>query len=102
MEKTDRAGIHSFQLRAYGRLSRITFTEKRSNKCVLDEISEMKDLLTKKERQKRHFMGHNKRHRCIENDVLTGTVFGKKIKRTEENQNDKFKLREAKCVFFWE
>ena len=52
--------------------------EKRSNKSVLDEIGEFKGLFNEIEKQKLDFMGHIMRHRCIENDLLTGMVFGKR------------------------
>ena len=56
----------------------ISWTEKRSNKSVLDEIGETKRLVHEIEQQKLQFMGHIMRHRCIENDSLTGMVFGKR------------------------
>ena len=52
--------------------------EKRSNKSVLDETRDTKGLVNEMEQQKFQFMGHIMRHRFIENDLLTGMVFGKR------------------------
>ena len=52
------------------------WTEKRSNKSVLEEVGEFKGLVNQMEQQKLNFMRHIMRHRCIENDLLTGMVFG--------------------------
>ena len=40
MKKNDRARIHSFEIWAYRRLLRVSLTEKRPNKSVLEEIGE--------------------------------------------------------------
>ena len=77
MKKNDRSRIHSFEIWAYRRLLRVSWTEKRSNKSVLEEIGEYKGLFNQIEQQKLQFIGHIMRHRCIENDLLTGIVFGK-------------------------
>ena len=52
--------------------------EKRSNKSVLEEIGKFKGLVNQIEQKKPQFIGHIMRHRCIENDILTGMVFGKR------------------------
>ena len=57
-EKGDRARIQSFELWAYRRLLRINWTEKRSNKSVLDEIGETKRLVNEIEQQKLQLIGH--------------------------------------------
>ena len=44
---------------------------------MLDEMREFKGLVDEIEQQKLNFMGHLMRHRCKENDLLTGMVFGK-------------------------
>ena len=77
MKKSDRARIQSFELWAYKRFLRISWMEKRSNRSVLDEIGETKGLVNEIEKQKLQFMGHIMRHRCMENDLLTGTLFGR-------------------------
>ena len=45
---------------------------------MLDEIGETKGLVHETGQQKLQFMGHIMRHRCIENDLLTRIVFGKR------------------------
>ena len=87
MKKGDRARIQSFELWAHRRLLRISWTEKRSNKSVLDEIGETKGLVNEIEQLKLHFIGHIMRH-MHRYDLLTGMVLT--IKRTVENQNDKY------------
>ena len=53
----DRARIHSFEIWAYRRVS---WTEKRSCKSVLEEIEEFKGLDNQIEQQKLQFVGaHN-------------------------------------------
>ena len=67
---------------------RVSWTEKRSNESILEETGEYKGLVNQIEQQKLQFIGHIMRHRCIENDLLTGMVFG--IKRATENQTDQY------------
>ena len=62
------------------------WTEKRSNKSVLDEIREFKGLVNEIEQQKLHFMGHIMRHTCIENDLLTGILFGKRSRGRQKTR----------------
>ena len=78
MKKGDRALKQSLELWAYRILLIISWMEKRSNKSVLDEIGETKGFVNEIEQQKLQFMGHIMRHRCIENDLLTGIAFGKR------------------------
>ena len=80
------ARIQSFELWAYRRFLRISWTEKRSNKSVFDEIGETKGLVNEIEQQKLHFMGHIMRHRCIENDLLIGMVFGKRSRGRQKTR----------------
>ena len=77
MKKNDRARIHSFEIWVYRRLLRVSWTEKRSKERIPEEIGEYKGLVNQIEKQKLQFIGHIMRQRCIENDLLTGTVFGK-------------------------
>ena len=49
-KKGDRAGIQSVEIWAYRRLLRISWSEKRSNESVLEEIGEFKGLF--------HQLGH--------------------------------------------
>ena len=76
MKKKDRARIRSFKMWAYRRLLRVSWTEKRSNESVREEVGEYKELVNQIEQQKLQVLGHIMRHRCIENDLLTGMVFG--------------------------
>ena len=80
MTKNERARIHSFKIWAYRNLLRVSRREKRSNKSVLEEIGEYKGLVDQIEQKKLQFIGHIMRHRCIENDLLTGMVFGKRLR----------------------
>ena len=65
--------------------------EKRSNRSVLDEIGETKGLVNKIEQQKIQFMGHIMRHRCMENDLLTGMVFGKRSRGRKKRMTNAIK-----------
>ena len=86
MKKGDRALKQSLELWAYRRLLIISWMEKRSNKSVLDEIGETKGFVNEIEQQKLQFMGHIMRHRCIENDLLTGIVFGKRSRGRQKSR----------------
>ena len=55
-DKSDTTRIQSFEVWAYKRLLRISWTEKRSNKNVLDEIGETKGLVNEIEKQKLQFI----------------------------------------------
>ena len=46
-------------------------------KSQLDRKEIYKGLFNQIEQQKLQFMGHIMGHNCIENDLLTGMVFGK-------------------------
>ena len=76
----------SFELWAYRRLLRISWTEKRSNKSVHDEIGETKGIVNEIEQQKLQFIGHIMRQRWIENDLLTGMVFGKRSRGRQKTR----------------
>ena len=60
--------------------------QKRSSKSVLEEIGEYKGLVMQIEQQKVQFMGHIMRHRCIENDLLAGIVFGKRSRGRQKTR----------------
>ena len=86
MKKNDRARIRSFEIWAYRRLLRVSWTEKRSNESILEEIGEYKGLVDQIGQQKLQFIGHIMRHRCIENDLLTGMVFGKRSRGRQKTR----------------
>ena len=85
MKENDRARIYSFEIWVYRRLLRVTRTDKRSNKSILEEIGEYKGLVNQID-QKLQFIGHIMRHRCIENDLLTGMVFGKRSRGRQKTR----------------
>ena len=60
--------------------------EERLNKNVLDELGETKGLINEIEQQKHQFMGHIMRPRCIQNDLLTGKVFGKRSRGRQKTR----------------
>ena len=53
---------------------------------MLDEEGETKGLVHEIEQQKLQFMGHIMRQRCIENDLLTGMVFGKRSRGRQKTR----------------
>ena len=53
---------------------------------MLNEIVETKRLVSEIEQQKLQFMGHTMRHRCMENDLLTGMVFGKRSRGRQKTR----------------
>ena len=56
------------------------------NKSVLDEIGETKGFVSEIEQQKLQFMGHIMRPRCMENELLTGMVFGKRSRERQKTR----------------
>ena len=57
MKKNDRARVHSFEIWAYRRLLRVSWTEKRSNESILEEIGEYKGLVNQIEQQSSSSLG---------------------------------------------
>ena len=53
---------------------------------MLDEIGETKGLSYEIEQQKLQFTGHIMTQRCIENDLLTGMVFGKRSRGRQKTR----------------
>ena len=72
--------INSFELRCYRRVLRIPWTDKRTNKSVLEQIGNVPEnwLQNTIMRQKLKFFGHIKRHECLERDIYEGLVEGKR------------------------
>ena len=66
------------------KITKSQLDRKRSNKSVLEKIREFKGLVNQIEQQKLQFMGHIMRHRCIDDDLLTGMVSGKRSRRREK------------------
>ena len=76
--KTTDEKINSFELWCYRRLLRINWTDKKTNEYVLGKIGTSERLLTTIVKRKIAFVGHIFRKGDICDDLLTGTVYGKR------------------------
>ena len=76
IRKSERRKIDAFELLCWRRLLRIPWTERRTNKSVLDEIrteTSLQDMIIKRNLT---FFGHTMRASGIEKDVMLGKVEG--------------------------
>ena len=71
--------INAFELKCYRRILKISWTEKRTNKSVLEELKISENwLLNNIKSRKLKYFGHIKRHDSIEKIILEGVVPGKR------------------------
>lgn len=76
MKKADRKRIDAFKLWAYIRLLRIKWTDRKSNKFVLEKIQPKCHLLQHMDGHKLRYFGHVVRAERMEYDILTGATYG--------------------------
>ena len=71
--------INAFELKCYRKILKISWTEKRTNKSVLEELKISENwLLNNIKSRKLKYFGHVKRHDSIEKIILEGVVPGKR------------------------
>ena len=75
LETSDKKRIEAFELWCFLRLLRISWTDKKTNAWILENINCKERLLTTIKR-KMSFIGHIIRSDLLEKDLLVGSVYG--------------------------
>ena len=75
MKNIDKTKIEEFELWCYHRLLRIIWTEKKTNKWILNKMDVKERLITTINRKKMAFIGHIRRGKDITSDLLLGMVY---------------------------
>ena len=71
--------INAFELKCYRKILKISWTEKRTNKSVLEELGITENwLLNNIKSRKLKYFGHVKRHDSLEKAIFEGAVPGKR------------------------
>lgn len=71
--------ISGFEMKCYRRILRISWTERRTNRSIREELNVEEDWLeTYVKRQKLRFFGHIKRHESLSKIIMEGIVEGKR------------------------
>ena len=81
LKKSDQQKINSFELWCYRRILQVSWTERRSNASILDEILPKERLLVTMRRRKLKYFGHLARGSAGElgKTILEGKVEGRKL-----------------------
>jgi len=74
MKSVDRKKVDSFELWCYRRILRIPWTQKKTNKWVLEQLGEEKSLQADIICRKLAYFGHVVRHNCFEKTIIEGMV----------------------------
>ena len=73
ISKTDEKKITSFEMKCYRKILRISWTEKKTNASVLEQLGvKAPQLLNLIKKQKVSYFGHIKRHNTLEKIILGG------------------------------
>ena len=79
ISKTDEKKITSFEMKCYRKILRISWTERKTNASVLEQLGvKAPQLLNLIKRQKLSYFGHIKRHNTLEKLFLEGTCEGRR------------------------
>jgi len=77
MRKKERKKIDAFELRTWRRILRVSWTEKRTNLSLLEEVNPKRSLEATILRLKLRYFGHVMRaKRSLERDIMLGQVAG--------------------------
>ena len=72
--------INAFEMRCCRRILRVSWTEKRTNQSIRDQLG-IKDvtwLLNTIAKHKMCYFGHVKRHECVEKEIYEGIIEGRR------------------------
>ena len=76
--KSDEKKITSFEMKCYRKILRTSWTERKTNASVLEQLGlKAPQLLNLVKKQKLSYFGHIKRHNTLEKLFLEGTCEGK-------------------------
>ena len=79
ISKTDEKKITSFEMKCYRKILRISWTERKTNANVLEQLGlKAPQLLNLMKKQKLSYFGHIKRHNTLEKLFLEGTCEGRR------------------------
>ena len=79
ISKTDEKKITSFEMKCYRKILRISWTERKTNASVLEQLGvKASQLLNLIKKQKLSYFGHIKRHNTLEKLFLVGTCEGRR------------------------
>ena len=79
ISKTDKKKITSFEMKCYRKILRISWTERKTNASVLEQLGvKAPQLLNLIKKQKLSYFGHIKRHNTLEKLFLEGTCEGRR------------------------
>ena len=79
ISKTDEKKITSFKMKCYRKILRISWTERKTNASVLEQLGvKAPQLLNLIKKQKLSHFGHIKRHNTLEKLFLEGTCEGRR------------------------
>ena len=79
ISKTDERKITSFEMKCYRKILRISWTERKTNASVLEQLGvKAPQLLNLTKKQKLSYFGHIKRHNTLEKLFLEGTCEGRR------------------------
>ena len=79
ISKTDEKKITSFEMKCYRKILRISWTERKTNASVLEQLgAKAPQLLNLIKKQKLSYFGHIKRHNTLEKLFLEGTCEGRR------------------------
>jgi len=76
LKKADENRIMGAEMWFYRRMLRISWTERTTNKCILNELNIRKELLGRIVKRKLAFLGHSMRQHRNElvKECITGTI----------------------------
>ena len=79
ISKTDKKKITSFEMKCYRKILRISWTERKTNASVLEQLGvKAPQLLNLIKKQKLSYFGHIKRQNTLEKLFLEGTCEGRR------------------------
>ena len=79
ISKTDEKKITSFEMKCYRKILRISWTERKTNASVLEQLGlKAPQLLNLIKKQKLSYFGHIKRHSTLKKLFLEGTCEGRR------------------------
>jgi len=76
LKAADKKRLVAFEMTAYRRMMRISWTEHRTNQSILDELSPSHRFLTTIQRRKLKYFGHVVRAENLSTDILHGRING--------------------------
>ena len=78
ISKTDEKNITSFEMKCYRKILRISWTERKTNASVLEQLGlKAPQLLNLIKKQKLSYLGHNKWHNTLQKLFFEGTFEGR-------------------------